>query len=228
MIAIFFEIIYFKIMRKICISIVISLLLLSLLVWIGWESKTTLAAHFISKHLHVPTTIQSLNIAKTRVDLSSLWIGNPRHSKTPTSFSAKTIEIEMNTSQVLKDPLIIDRIDISNIFVGLEYYENGDTNWNKMLGDSPEKSEGRGYLIRTLVLENLTVEVTQANGQKKRYPTIQRMEFHNISNETGIPIKEIEKAIFKLMMKNIMDKYNLFKPLNLPNSPLKYLPGLFN
>jgi hypothetical protein len=124
--------------------------------------------------------------------------------------------------------LIIDQIEIANIFVGLEYYENGSTNWDTILsGANPPSSKDKDYLIRTLVLENLTVEVTQANGQKKRYPTIARMEFHNLSKETGFPVNEIEKAIFNLMMKNILDKFNLFKqPLNLPTkSPLRYLPN---
>jgi len=207
-----------------CLGALLVLILITS--WIVWESKASVAAHFISINLKAPVTIQELDVGKTKIDISTLWIGTPSHSKTSTSFSAKTIEIDTNVLDVLDNPLIIDRIDISNIFVGLEYFDNGRTNWDIMLkGASSEKAQGRDYLIRLLVLENLTVEVTQADGQKKRYPTIERMEFHNISNETGFPIKEIEKAIFKLMMKNIMDKYNLF---NLPvDSPLKFLPGLF-
>lgn len=214
---------------------IITLLVIALIVtaWIGWIAKAELAAHFISNHLRVPVSIQTLDLTQNQIDISSLWVGTPSRSKTSTSFSAETIEVDTELKQILDNPLIIDRIDIANIFVGLEYYENGSTNWTYMLGDTSsnaDKKKGRDYLIRTLILENLTVEVTQANGQKKRYPTIDRMEFHNISSDTGFPIKEIEKAIFNLMMKDIMDKFNLFKPLNnLPGkNPLKYLPGLFN
>ena len=219
-------------MKKMLGVIAILMIALLTIVCLSWIAKTSLAAHFISNHLKVPVTIQTLDLTKTHIDLSHLWIGTPSRSRTSTSFTAETIEIDTELYHILDNPLIIDEIDIATIFVGLEYYENGSTNWTHMLGDSsptPGKNTGRDYLIRTLILENLTVEVTQANGQKKRYPTIARMEFHNISSETGFPIQEIEKAIFKLMMKNIMDKFNLFKPLNLPgNTPLKYLPSLFN
>lgn len=198
--------------------------------WIAWETKAQLLSHFISNHVRAPVTIQTLDMTKTQIDISNLWIGNPPRSRTATSFSAETIEIDTELYQIMNDPLIIDRIDIANIFVGLEYYANGETNWTIMLNEPSGQKKGRDYLIRTLILENLTVEVTQANGQKKRYPTIERMEFHDISSDTGFPVKEIEKAIFNLMMKNIIDKFNLLKqPLNIPgNAPLKYLPGLFN
>lgn len=219
-------------MKKAIGILIILAIAILLTIWLGWTFRASLAAHFISNHLKVPATIQSLDLSKTKADLANLWIGTPPRSKTSTSFSAENIEVDAEMLHVLQNPLIIERIEISNIFVGLEYYKNGSTNWTYMLGgDSPNtgKSKGRDYLIKTLVLKNLTVEVMQANGQKKQYPTIARMEFHNISSETGIPIKEIEKAIFKLMIKDIMDKFDLLNPLNIPgNTPLKYLPGLFN
>ncbi len=208
-----------------------AILLIALLIAIclGWFARTDLAAHFISSHLKVPVAIQSLDLTKTNIDISNLWIGTPSKSRTSTSFSAKTIEVDTKTTQILSNPLLIDKIEISNIFVGIEYYKNKSTNWTYMLGNDEangRQSRGRDYLIRTLILKNLTVEVVESNGQKKQYPTIARMEFHNINSETGIPIQEIEKAIFKLMMKDIIDKFNL---INIPgNTPLKYLPGLFN
>lgn len=216
-------------MRKPLLFIACFILGVLALGWLAWENKSRLAAHFISNHLHAPVTIQSLDIEQTQIDIANLWIGTPRHFRTSTSFSAETIEVDTNVKQILDDPLIIDKIDISNIFVGLEYLRNGETNWSYMLKTtSPSSKKGRDYLIRTLVLENLTVEVTQANGQKKRYPTIPRMEFYNISSETGFPVAEIEKAIFNLMMKNILDKFNLLKQLPIPsNSPLKVIPNLF-
>jgi hypothetical protein len=61
------------------------------------------------------------------------------------------------------------------------------------------------------------VELTQANGKVKRYPTIKQMEFYNISSATGFPVEEIEKAIFEMMMKDIFKKLQLdqlFKTIN--------------
>jgi hypothetical protein len=217
-------------MRKFMKIILAFILILVAVSWIAWETKTQILARYISGHLRVPVTIGSFEVTKTQMDISSLWIGTPFRSKTSTSFTAETIEIDTEISQIMNDPLIIDRIEIANIFVGLEYYANGQTNWSIMLNEPVKPKKGRDYLIRTLVLDNLTIEVTQANGQKKRYPTLAQMEFHDISSDTGFPINEIEKAIFNQMMKNLLDKFNLLKtPLNIPsNGPLKYLPEIFN
>lgn len=222
--------IYSESMRKF-IKIILALILILVAVsWIAWGTKTQILARYLSGHLRVPVTIGSFELTKTQIDISSLWMGTPLRSKTSTSFTAETIEIDTELSQFMSDPLIIDRIEITNIFVGLEYYANGETNWSLMLKAPDRPKKERDYLIRTLVLENLTIEVTQANGQKKRYPTLARMEFHDISSDTGFPISEIEKAIFNQMIKNLLDKFNLLKtPLNVPgNAPLKYLPGIFN
>lgn len=215
-------------MRKILLILVVILIGLAIASWVAWENKARLAAHYISSHLRVPVSIQTLDVTKNQIDIANLRIGTPPRSRTSTSFSAETIDIDTNVRRILKDPLIIDRIDIANIFIGLEYYENGQTNWDYMLNpasEKPKKKKDKEYLIKTLVLENLTVEVTQPNGQRKRYPTIARMEFHNISNETGFPIEEIEKAIFNLVIQDLMKKFNLLKQLPIPNSPLKYIPN---
>lgn len=214
-------------MRK--FFLVLGLVLIGILIaaYVAWVNKENIAAHFLSRQLHVPVTIRALNISKKEADISRLWIGNPPHSKTSTSFSAETISIYSNLDQVLGDPLIIDEIDISNIYVGVEYYEGDETNWTYILENSNETKEvNRDYLIRTLILENLTVEVMQADGKIIRYPTIQRMEFHNISSETGFPIEEIEKAIFNMMMQDLFKRVLKQFPSNLPGlGPLKYLPG---
>ena len=129
--------------------------------------------------------------------------------------------------------MTIDEIVVRDIFVGVEFYDSKqkESNWNYILA-TDEKKEKKGekdYLIRKLVLYNLTVQVTQSNGQVKRYPTIPKMEFYNISSETGFPIDQIEKAIFNLVLKDLFKKLNLDQILKdqLQKVPSKYLPQLF-
>lgn len=221
-------------MRK--LLLIIPLLIIGILIaaFVAWGNRANLAANFLSRHLHVPVTIRSLEITKTEADIERLWVGNPSRSKTTTAFSAETISVASNLDQVMGNPLIIDEIIISNIFVGLEYYEGKETNWTYILGNTSKSNsgeKGRDYLIRTLILENLTVEATQADGKIKRYPTIKRMEFHNISSASGFPVEEIEKAIFNLMMKDLFQKLplnQLFQQLPGGSAPIQqYLPGLF-
>jgi hypothetical protein len=209
------------------------ILFLGLSATLAWMNRTALAAHFLSRQLHVPVSLHSLELSSTEADLIQLWVGNPAQFKTATAFAAQEIAIVSTPSQILGNPLVIDEIVIADIFVGIEYHEGGESNWDRILhhSSSSHSNSSKDYLIRTLVLTNLTVEVTQADGRVKRYPTIPRMEFHNISSKTGFPIEEIEKAIFHLMLQNLMQKFNFLLrqlPTPLPGgAPLPFFPSGF-
>lgn len=195
-----------------------------------WVNRASLAAHHLQKKLKVPVKIASLDFGSQQATIANLWIGNPSRSKTPTAFSARDIEIDASWKGVRGNPLIIDQIVLEKIFVGIEIYGGKETNWGHILSRREKKTKPpRDYLIRKLTIRNLTVQVTQADGSAKTYPTIQEMEFNNISSETGFPIEEIEKAIFNLMMQEILRKFGLQQLNNtlekvVPGgSPLKYL-----
>lgn len=216
-------------MRKLTLFLALAVLSLAIAIGITWTNRENILAHFMSKQLHVPVSIQTLDISKTSAEITQLWIGNSPHSQTTTSFTAETFKLEGKWDQIFDNPMTIESIDIENIFVGIEFYDaNGeDNNWGRILKENgPRKKNARDYLIRTLTLRNLTVELTQADGKVKRYPTIKQMEFHNINSETGFPIEEIEKAIFNLMMKDLFQKLQLDRLFrSISPIPLPFLNG---
>jgi len=217
-------------MRKLSLFLALLLLAIIAATCIAWTNRENILAHFLSRQLHVPVTIRSLDIGKTSAGMTRIWIGNPVHSKTTTSFAAEAVNTQATLDQILGDPLMIEEVDISNIFVGIEFYDakGEDSNWKRILSKEKKRKKSRDYLIRTLILRNLTVEVIKADGKVKRYPTIPQMEFHNISSATGFPVDEIEKAIFDLMLKNLFQRLQLdqlFKSF-VPNLPFPFTkPG---
>ncbi len=220
-------------MKKCLAALVICILVLFGLAGITWVQKTAVFVHLLSKEMKVKVALENLDITKKNTTLTNLWIGTPPSSKTSTSFASRLIEIIANPKVVLENPMIIDKISISDISIGVEYYPDQTTNWDYILSTKApkKKNKGKDYLIRTLILTNLRVTVVSSDGKKKQYPTIERMEFHNISSDSGFPIAEIEKAIFKKVMQDLFDKLNLFKKLPfdaLPkNAPTKLIPQLF-
>jgi hypothetical protein len=214
-------------MRKIFLFLVLSILCLAVAAAITWTNRENILAHFLSRQLHVPVTIRSLEIGKTSAEISRLWIGNFPGSRNSTSFTSESLKLEAKLDEIFGNPVTIESIDLDNIFVEIEFYDaqGKESNWGRILEKKGEKKKNsKEYLIRTLVLSNLTVEVTQADGKVKRYPTIKRMEFHNIGSETGFPVDEIEKAIFDLMMKDLFKKLQLdqlFK--NLSPIPIPFM-----
>lgn len=199
-------------MRKFSLFLSLALLCLAVAIGITWTNRENILAHFMSRQLRVPVSIRTLDISKTSAEITRMWIGNFPKSQTSTSFTAETLRLDATLDQIFGNPVTIEQIDINDIFVGIEFYDaNGnDNNWGRILHENGQKKRhSREYLIRTLILRNLTVELTQANGKVKRYPTIKQMEFHNISSASGFPVEEIEKAIFEMMMKDIFKKLQL-------------------
>lgn len=213
-------------MRKIFLFFALALICIAVALGLTWTNRENILAHLISRQLHVPVSIRSLDISKTSAEITQLWIGNFPHSQTTTSFTAETLKLDGNWEQIFGNPLTIETIEIDNIFVGIEFYDaNGkDSNWSRMLNENePKKKNPKDYLIRTLTLRNLTVELTQADGKVKRYPTIKEMQFHNIGSETGFPVDEIEKAIFDMMMKDLFKKLQLDQLFKMSPIPLPFL-----
>ncbi len=192
---------------------------------ITWANSENILAHFLAKELHVPVSIHALDIGQTSVKVSKVWIGNFHESKSSTLFTVEETLIGAKGDEFFKNPLIIENIDLNHIFVGIEFYDQDqkDSNWSRMLKEKPGKKKNpKDYLIRTLTLRDLTVEVTTSDGKIKRYPTIKQMEFHNIGSESGFPVAEIEKTIFNLMMKGLIRKldppeiFNQYSPVKIP------------
>lgn len=227
-------------MRKLFSVFFFFFLLLLLIFSIGWANRTTLFCHFLSHQLQVPVHLDTLQVSLQQVSASKLLIENPPHSQTSTAFSSETVILNGTLEEVLGSTLTIEEIRLKNIFVGIEFYDPDKqrTNWTQLLTISrPSDPHSKNYLIRKLILENLTVEVIQANGDRKQYPTIERIELHQINHESGFPIEEIEKAIFKLMLQDLFKQLDLEQLLNilpagilpapLPQGGLlKPLPGL--
>lgn len=220
-------------MKRFLIAVAIFLGALIAAAALLWSSRKTVACYFLTKGLHVPVSMGSLDISTGQANIAKFWIGNPPLSRTKTAFSSETIDINSTFKQLIGNPLTIDRIALNQVFIGVEMYnaKTKDNNWNHIASqDQGSAAKGRDYLIKTLVLDNLTVRVTQPNGSSKTYPTIKHMEFHNISSDTGFPIDEIEKAIFNMVIKDLIRQLNLdqlLEQFNVPAAPLKLLPNLF-
>lgn len=193
-----------------------------------WGGRAIVAEGFLSTQLKVPVTIHSIEIEKGVAVVSQLKIGNPLHSRTPTSFSADNMEIFATHQQLFGPRFTLDEIRINDIFIGIELYDadGKNNNWAHIAGKNQERpsKKGRGYLVKTLILNNVNIQLTRANGTVKKYPTIDQVVLNDISEESGFPLHEIEKAIFNQMMQDLFRKLNLDQLIDTID-PFQYIPG---
>jgi hypothetical protein len=213
-------------MKKVLIFLFLFLTVVVVALLILWNQRSALVSRFLSSQLNVPVSIQQIDIAKNHADIIKLHIGNPPKSQTKTAFQSDLISISASLKGLRGDPLIIEEIHIQNILLGLESYNvsGTETNWTEILRPKirKEKPAKRGWLVKKLTLNNLTVEQTKMDGKTTRYPTLQKLEFENISDETGFPIEEIEKAIFNTVLRSVFQNLgiDILKSL----SPEKWFP----
>ena len=197
-------------MKKTIISIVIAL---AVLITLAWISKTSITAYFLSKEFGVPVRIETMIYNKGKIIAKNLDISNPKGSKTPTALTVQNITVETTPSQIFGTPLTIDLIELKTIMLGVEIYGSGKpgNNWGKILstnGKKKPKKKSKPYLIKRLRLKDLTVVLTDASGKTKSYGPID-FRFNNISEESGFPLHDIEKAIMQQIIKEIILKYNI-------------------
>ena len=214
-------------MKRFLIILLSLILITSVAVIIMWNQRASIAAGFIHRHLGVPVTIESLELTNQNATITELTIGNPSRFQSPSAFKAGSIEIVSTFDQIRANPLVIDEIVMNDLYIYVDNLKNGSTNWDQILAHHDERPSDRHYIIKTLILRNLNVTVIQPDGQTKQYPALARMEFHNISDKTGFPVDEIEKAIFNEMMKNLFQQFNIQKIIQplIPGGQL--IPNLF-
>lgn len=213
-------------MKQTLLITLLLVLCLTLFGWICWVRKTGIATQILEKHLGVQVSLGNLDLTRQGATLTDLIIRNPRGYKSSSAFEGQSIEVDTTLAELRANPLTIDRIEMTNLLITIEPSRSGQTNWDKILGNTPKSAGSRHWLIRSLILNNLTVQVVLPNGSLKQYPTLARMEFSNISDATGFPVDAIEKAIFNEVMKNLLRNLDLQKLIQ-PLIPLPAFPPLF-
>lgn len=195
--------------------------------FVAWANKTHIVANFLSQELHVPIAIRSVHLNRDLAILSRITAGNPPRSKSKSSFSASQVQINTTWRKLVSNPLLIEEIKIDDIFISVELYnqDGTDNNWSHILRKNKNNQKKiKPYLIKRLTLNNITVELVHANGTIKRYPPIEQMIFADISSESGFPAGELEKALFRIMMQDIFQRFNLNQLLQ-TIGPFDYIPG---
>lgn len=219
-------------MKKALLIIGIVLIVIVLGLTICYWQKEKIISHILSNDFHVPVRIEKIEIKKDRILIKNFFMGNPKNSKTKQSLFCKEIDSHLTLKELRQDVLTIDSITASGIELGVEFYDKrgNKNNWAEILKEQDNNSKSKNkepkhYLIRKLELNSLTVTLTQADGKYQTFPTIDNLVFYNISDETGFPIDEIEKAIFYTVLKSVFQRFNLLNLIESIN-PATWLPKI--
>jgi uncharacterized protein involved in outer membrane biogenesis len=209
---------------------------------LSWSSLPDIIANKLSSKMKVSVEIEDIQWGWNAIDIQKIEIGNPTGSILPKAFSAEDIVFQAPISNYLKRNIVIDEVDLKNVYVGLEFdsKKSKKGNWTTIIGnlqgEAPKKSEntstsktekpGRTVLIKKLILTNISVALVyrQGGGQVQNLPPIKRIELDNISSEEGLPTEQISNIIFQQMLKQIFSiegLQNMLQDLLPPSSPVQ-------
>lgn len=232
--------------------IVVIILVAVIVGFIFWSRVPDMLANNLSRKMKVAVSIDSIGLGWGKIDLKKIDIGNPPNSILTKAFSCNEIDVNAPFTRYLNKNIVIDEIDLSNVYLGLEFDAPNSTkgNWTTIMSNiqsttastqgkkkeaTPEGSQ-RSVLIHSIVLTNINVDVVykKDSGKVRRLPTIPRIELKEISSEGGLPMDQITNSVLGEMLKEVFIKENLKNMLqdlmNRPSPIQQYLApfkGLF-
>ncbi len=173
--------------------IVIVLVAAVIVGFIFWSRVPDIVANNLSKKMKVAVQIDSFGLGWGKIDAKKIQIGNPQGSILAKAFTCDEIDVLAPFTNYLKNRVIIDEIDLQNVYLGLEFDSSSGTtgNWTRIMsnlensmGKNTSGSQGKGkkkpapegssrsVLIHRIVLTNIDVDVVyrKEGGKVKRLP----------------------------------------------------------
>lgn len=204
--------------------------------FVFWSRLPDMVANNLSKKLKVPVEIDSFGLSWGKIDAKNIQIGNPPGAILAKALTCREMDVLAPFTRYLSKRVIIDEIDLQDVYLGLEFDSANGTsgNWTRImknLQDSTGTSEAnqgkrskgkekqapqqtsseRSVLIHRIVITNIDVDVVyrKEGGKVKKLPRIPRIELTEVSSEGGFPIDQILNSVLGEMLKQVFIKENL-------------------
>lgn len=209
-------------------------------VFFAWKKAPSLIASNLSKKMQVEVKIAAIDLSMNDVKVEKIEIGNPKGSKLPQAFSAGSIQVSAPILNYLKDAIVIDAIEINKIYLGLEFTSPTATsgNWTTIMDnmkkssppapkETKEKTKGKSVLIKKLILTDINADLVYVltGGLVKKLDTIPRLEFTNISSESGISLDQIVGLVLEQTLHSVL---KIASPQNILEKAVETPKGIFD
>ncbi len=231
--------------------VILAILAAVIVGFVFWSRLPDIVASNLSKKLMVPVEIDSFGLAWGKIDAKKIQIGNPPGTTLSKAFSCDEVDVLAPFTNYLSKNIVIDEIDLKNVYVGLEFDSASGTtgNWTRIMTNlnrstnAPSEKKGKGkknketspsgakrtVLIHRIVLTNIDVDVyyKKEGGKVKRLPRIPQIVLTEVSSEGGDVMDQILNSALGEMLKQVFIKENLKNMMqelmNAPGPVQKYL-----
>ncbi len=172
----------------------------------------------LSRDFGFKVSIQELDFYKGGMTAKDLKVFSPKPSDYDPALKCETIEIDTTWKKLRQKRLTIDEIWLDKINMNIQFYDSArkESNFNDIANaktKTPSHKEPKPYLIKKLVLNNLDILLIFHNG-KTQNVQIKQLVFTNISEKSGFPIEQLEKAILHAILRKLFDQLGIPDMLN--------------
>lgn len=215
-----------------------------ILFFIGLSRVPDMLAGHLSKKFGVPVSIDSMHFNFKEIEVENIEIGNPKGYTLPKAFSAEEIGIFAPITHFIKDDIVIDEIEVDNVYLGIEFDSKSSTkgNWTQIFSNFKQRTDldekgGKKILIKKLIFRNIQTELLFRDSKGvQKLPLIREIILTNIGTEGGIPIDQLTGSVLGQMLKEVFLRQNMEKmlqgiikiPGNAIDTFLKPFEGFFN
>ncbi|MBS0619976.1 MAG: hypothetical protein JSS61_00760 [Verrucomicrobia bacterium] len=215
--------------------LVIAVLAAAVIGYIFWARVPDILSNNLSKKLQVPVQIDDMNLSLSNIQIQKVEIGSPPGSLLRRAFACREIDIRAPLTRYLSKEIVIDEIDLQDVYLGLEFDSaTGATgNWSRMMEHMAASMQtadtsGRSVLIHKLILTNIDTDIVyrKEGGKVKKLPRIDRIELTEISSQGGLPMDQIMNSVLGQMLRSVFEKQNIKNMLqNLLPKPQQLIPS---
>lgn len=191
----------------------------AIFLFILWSRLPDMIASSLSKRLKVGVEIGDMSLSMNAIGVDRFVIHNPEGFKLPKAFSTQTIVIDAPLTGYLKNDIVIEEINVSNVYIGLEFDSIKSTkgNWSTILAnaesaqeESTKSASNKTVLIKRLLLTNIQAELLyQSDGKIRKLKPIKQIELKNISSKGGNVGDQILNSALGQAVKQIFIEENL-------------------
>jgi len=215
-------------MKKLFLILLSILIIVGGLGYLAYKNAAPLLAKIISNKTQTPVTIHAIDFYKESFTITEIQIGNPHKAQLPTALKVQTVNVEAPYKNYIEDPILIDKIELNNVYVNIQIYNKDQTegNWQTLMKNLSEDhrsplSVERITVIKKLILTNIQIDLILSDGKYYRLSPMERLEFNNIRSDKGIPTQEISEIIIQQMMQQIFLQKGLKAIIDAPVDIIK-------
>ncbi|MFS8563363.1 MAG: AsmA family protein [Rhabdochlamydiaceae bacterium] len=193
-----------------------------ILLFVAKTQLPDVVANNLSRKLQVPVQIGDIDFSPKAIEVQKLEIENPKGYRLPIAFAADTIAVRTPLTEYLRQNIVIEEINISNVYLGLEFQSATGTegNWTVIIknaeataaqGAGKETKNKKTVLIRRIILTNIQTDLFYVSEGKrvKHLPVIDRIELYDIGSEGSSALDQIMNSALGEMLKGVFIKQNL-------------------